>query len=235
MTQKPKKTKNISFWIVPGLVLLAIAGLVMILLGYSPGIYQPFTRPGSGQVSPYLTHDMGPGFFTGMQGDKPFEMVFQQWGLNEMLALTVETMIFGEFTVSSPNVVIHPDSLVLMATVEVKGVSSVLSITAQPVMDKDGRLNINIQSAKLGAVPVLGLVRRIGQQVADEYLVGTDEQAFAGIVKSVLNNEPFEPVVSVSNYTMRLKALTLEEGKIRLMIEPVKDKDVRETRGPKVP
>jgi hypothetical protein len=137
--------------------------------------------------------------------------------------------------VSSPNVVIHPDSLVVMATVEVKGISSVLTITALPVMDKDGRLNINVQSAKLGAVPVLGLLRRIGQQVADEYLTGSDEQAYAGVVNSVLNNEPFDPLVSVSDYTMRLKALTLEEGKIRLLIEPVKDKDTRGTRGSRVP
>jgi hypothetical protein len=235
MGQAKRKYKIGIILAVLGLVLLAAAGVVMILLGYTPGIYQPFERPGSGQVSPYLTHNMGPGFFTGMQGDKPFEMVFQQWGVNEMLALMAETMIFGEFTVSSPTVVMNPGSLVVMATVQVKGISSVLSITARPVMDQEGRLNLNIQSATLGAVPVLGLIRRIGQEAARGYLTGSDEQAFAGVVNSVLNNEPFDPLVSVSQYTMRLKALTLEEGKVRLLIEPVKDKDVRRVGGPKVP
>ncbi len=235
MGQTKRKHKVRIILAVLGLVLLAITGVTMILLGTVPGMYRPFERPGSGQVSPYITHDMAPDFFTGMQEGRPFEMVFQQWGVNEMLALSTEPMTFGEFAVSSPNVVFYPDSLVLMATVQVKNVSSVLSITAQPVMDKDGRLNLNIGSAKLGAVPVLGLIRRIGQQAADEYLVGTDEQEFAGIVNSVLNNEPFDPLVSVSKYTMRLKALTLEEGKVKLLIEPVKDEDVREVRGPKVP
>jgi hypothetical protein len=233
MAESRKKRKFSVVWLVPALVVLTAVAVAMILLGYSPGVYQPYVRPGSGEVSPYLTHTMGPGFFTGMQGDKPFEMVFQQWGVNEMLALSTESMQFGEFTVSSPNVVLHPGSLVLMATVQIKTISSVLSITARPMMDKDGLLNLNIQSATLGAVPVLGLVRRIGQQAAQEYLAGTEEQEFAGIVNSVLNNEPFEPSMSVSQYNMRLKALTLEEGKVRLLIEPVKDR--REIRGPKVP
>jgi hypothetical protein len=235
MVQNINKRRFSIIWIISALVLLTTAGIVMILLGTVPGIYQPFARPGSGEVSPYLTHDMGPDFFTGMQGEEPFEMVFQQWGVNEMLALTTESMVYGEFTVSSPTVVFSPDSFVLMATVQVKTVSSVLTITARPVMDQDGLLNMNVQSATLGAIPVLGLIRRIGQQVADEYLVGTDEQEFAGIVNSVLNNEPFEPIVSVSEYNMRLKALTLEEGKVRLLIEPVKDKDVRGVGGSRVP
>jgi hypothetical protein len=233
MAKKPKKTKNILFWIVPVLVLLTITGVVMILLGYTPGIYQPFARPGSGEVSPYLTHTLGPDFFAGMQNEQPFEMVFQQWGVNEMLALSTEPMAFGEFTLSSPNVVFYPDSVVLMATVGIKNVSSVLSITAQPKMDAAGRLNLNIQSATLGAVPVMGLVRKIGQEAVNAYLTGEDEQALAGIVNHVLNNEPFEPSVSVSKYTLRLKGLTLEEGKVRLLIEPVKDR--QSISGPKVP
>lgn len=235
MGKTKRKYKVRVILAVAGIAVLGIIGVVMILLGAVPGMYQPFVRPSSGQVSPYLTHDMGPGFFTGMQEGRPFEMVFQQWGVNEMLALATGTMTYGEFTVSSPTVVFNPDSLVLMATVQVKNVSSVLSITARPVIEQDGRLNLHIESARLGAMPVLSLLRTIGHKAINEYLVGTDEDVYAGLARNVLDNEPFEPVVSVSHYTMRLKALTLEEGKAKLLIEPVTDEDVREVRGTRVP
>jgi len=235
MGQAKRKYKIGVILGVLGLVLLAAAGVVMLLLGTVPGIYQPFVRPGSGEVSPYITHDLAPDFFTGMQEGRPFEMVFRQEGLNELLAFSVGSFPFGEFTLSAPSVVLTPDAFVLMATAQVKNVSSVLTITAKPAIEADGRLNLNITSAKLGAIPVLGIVRGIGRQIADEYLAGAEEQAYAGVVNGVLNNEPFEPLVSFSKYTMRVKALTLEEGKVRLLIEPVKDKDVREVRGPRVP
>jgi hypothetical protein len=157
-----------------------------------------------------LTHDLGPGFFGGMQGDEPFEMVFQQWGVNEMLALTAESMTYGEFTVSSPTVVFSPDSVVLMATVQVKNISSVLTIMARPVMEQDGRLNpISGQPGWGCGAESYSRDRATGRR---RVRVGTEEQEFAGIVNSVLNNEPFEPILSVSQYNMRLKALTLEEG-----------------------
>lgn len=233
MEQKKRKLRIRIILGVAAFVLLTGTAVVMILLGYTPGIYRPSVRPESGQVNPYWTHQLGPDFFTGMQGQQPFEMVLQQWGVNDLLALTTDTTTFNEFTVSSPNVVFNPDSVVLMATVSIKNVSSVLSITARPAIDPDGQLNLNVQSATLGVVPVLGLVRRIGQEVVDEYLVGQDEQAYAGIARCILNNEPFEPVVSVSDYTMRLKRLTIEEGKIRVLIEPVKE--TAGINGPKVP
>jgi hypothetical protein len=233
MAENSKKRKFSVIWLVPALVLLTTAAVVMILLGYTPGIYQPYAIPPSGQVNPYLTHKLGPDFFTGMQSQQPFELVLEQRGVNEMLALTTDTMTFGDVTLSSPDVVFYSDSIVLMAVVKLKDISSVLSITAQPVMEKDGRLNLNIRSATLGAVPVMGLVRRIGRQIADEYLAGQDEKEFAGIANSVLDNKPFEPVISVSKYTMRLKTLTLENGKVTLLIEPVKDR--LRISGPKVP
>jgi hypothetical protein len=41
------------------------------------------------------------------------------------------------------------------------------------------------------------------------------------IVEGVLDNKPVDPVFKVSNYTIRLKELTMEKGKIILLPVPV--------------
>ena len=107
-----------------------------------------------------------------------------------------------------------------------------LSITAQPAMDENGRLNPNVRSMTLGAIPVMSFARKIAQQYADQYLSAETDQEIIPIVNGILDNQPFEPALTISKYTVLLKKFTLEPGKLILLIEPVKE--VRKTTGPRV-
>jgi len=214
-------------------VLLTAVAAVIILLGHTPQIYQPPVVPPSGQISPYLTHKLGPDFFASLQLEQPFELVLEQQGVNEIFASTTETVVFENMTLSRPVVVFYPDSVVLMAAVGLGGASSVLSITAQPAIDENGRLNLNIRSVTLGAIPVMSFARKIAQQYADQYLSADDGQEIVAIVNGILDNRPFEPVLTISKYTIRLRKLTLEAGRLTLLIEPVKKTgDIRGTHVP---
>jgi len=215
------------------MVLLAVTAVLMILLGHTPQIYQPPVVPPSGQVSPYLTHKLGPDFFASLQLEQPFELVLEQQGVNEIFASTAGVLSLGEITLSRPVAVFYPDSVVLMAAVGLGGASSVLSITAQPAIDENGRLNLNIRSVTLGAIPVMSFARKIAQQYADQYLSADDGQEIVAIVNGILDNRPFEPVLTISKYTIRLRKLTLEAGRLTLLIEPVKKTgDIRGTHVP---
>jgi len=109
----------------------------------------------------------------------------------------------------------------------------VLSITAQPAMDENGQLNPNVRSMTLGAIPVMSFARKIAQQYADQYLSADDGQEIVAIVNGILDNRPFEPVLTISKYTIRLRKLTLEVGRLTLLIEPVKKTgDIRGTHVP---
>ena len=215
------------------MVLLAVTAVLMILLGHTPQIYQPPVVPPSGQISPYLTHKLGPDFFASLQLEQPFELVLEQQGVNEIFASTAGVLALGEITLSRPVAVFYPDSVVLMAAVGLGGASSVLSITAQPAIDENGRLNLNIRSVTLGAIPVMSFARKIAQQYADQYLSADDGQEIVAIVNGILDNRPFEPVLTISKYTIRLRKLTLEAGRLTLLIEPVKKTgDIRGTHVP---
>ncbi len=212
-----------TFFVVLCLILASITAITLYLLGSTPTFYQPTPPPPQGQVSPYLTHKLGPDFFNSVQLDKPFELVVEQQGLNEIFASQCpEPQTYGGFSFSAAVAAFTADKVVLMTTVGFKDASSVLSITAQPIMDQAGRVNLNINSVKLGAIPVTSLAKNLAQKYADEYIIPSEPE-LAPIVYGVLNNQPFEQMRSVSNYKIRVKKFTLEQGKLILQLEPVKE------------
>ncbi len=230
---KKRKSVGLKIGFGSALFLLALVAMAMILLGHTPGDYLPRAIPPSGQVSPYLTHTLGPDFFNAVQVGQPFDLAIEQRYVNEIFAFTAGTMEVEEMTLSSPMVAFYPGSFVFMVTVGMKGVSSVLSVTAAPAVDEAGLLHPNIRSVTLGAIPVMSFARKIAQQCADQCLSADDDQEIVAIVNGVLGNRPFEPVMKISKYTVRLKGLRLEAEKLILRVEPVEDK--RGVTGLRVP
>lgn len=212
------------------LFLLVLAGAaagiaigIFILYRHSPSAYQPPAAANSDQISPYLTHQLAPDFFNQVQLDKPFELVVKQDGLNEIISQLDWPAELGEITFDRPMVIFSNQAVYLMGTANYKGLSSVATIQAQPALNPDGRLQLNIQSIRLGLLPVTTLVSTLAQHVLDANLENFENQPqWAAIVQSIIRNEPFEPVFAIYDYTVRLRSFHLEEGILKLYLEPVK-------------
>ncbi|MGH2270858.1 hypothetical protein ACQ9LF_03580 [Anaerohalosphaeraceae bacterium U12dextr] len=215
--------KAFLFLILFALFILAVG---LVLLGHTPRAYQPAAVPPDGQVSPYLTHKLGPDFFNNIQLDQPFELAIDQQGANEIFASQCpEPQEYGGFSFAAPAVTFTPKGIILMTTIGYKNATSVLSVTALPTMDSAGRLNLNIHSVNLGALPVTGIASKLARQYADEYLVPEDDGELAPIINGVINNQSFDPVMTISDYTVRLKSFKLEQGRLILQVEPVRKKN----------
>jgi hypothetical protein len=228
-----RKSVGLKIGFGSALFLLALIAVVMILLGHTPRDYLPTMIPPSSRVSPYLTNNLGPEFFNAVQVGQPFDLAIEQRYVNEIFAFAAGRMELEGMTLSSPMVAFYPGSFVFMVTVELKGVSSVLSVTAQPAIDDTGRLNPNIRSVALGAIPVTDMARRIARRYAEQYLSAETDEKIDKTLNGILNNQPIEPVMKISKYTVRLKGLKLETGELILRIEPVEDR--RSITGPRVP
>jgi hypothetical protein len=228
-----RKSVGLKIGFGSALFLLALIAAAMILLGHTPGDYLPTAIPPSGQVSPYLTHKLGPDFFNAVQVGQPFDLAIEQQYVNEIFAFAAGRLELEGMTLSSPMVAFYPGSFVFMVTVELKGVSSVLSVAAQPAVDDTGHLNPNIRSVTLGAIPVTEMVQQIARRYAEQYLSAETDEEIVPVVNGILNNQPFEPVIKISKYTVRLKGLKLEAGRLILRVEPVGDK--RGITGSRVP
>ncbi|MHC5138070.1 MAG: hypothetical protein ACYSN7_05890 [Planctomycetota bacterium] len=112
-----------------------------------------------------------------------------------------------------------------MGTLVYEGVSSVISITALPTMEPDGKINLNIQSVRLGMVPVTTLVTKLAQKIFDD-----NRSSFEGDVKAeenvqaIIRNEPFDPIFLFSTeyceYWVRVSKFSLRQGSLKLTLLP---------------
>lgn len=224
-TLQPVKDKSCLrqwFWILTVVAAGAAVG-VFILFRHTPAAYQPKEPDNPSQVSPYLTHQLGPDFFNQVQLDKPFELNVEQAGLNDILSRFDWPQPLGDMSFSDPMVVFAEQSVYVMGTLEYGDISSVVTIVASPIMKPDGRMDLNIQSIRMGMMPVTTWVRGLAQKAFDD-----NQSSFEGepqleeIVRAVIHNEPFEPVFKISDRTVRITRFSVEPGFLKLMLETAK-------------
>jgi len=112
-----------------------------------------------------------------------------------------------------------------MGTLAYDGLSSVVSITAFPMMDAAGKINLNIQSIHLGMVPVKKLVTTLAQKAFDENRGDFEGDPKAEEnVQAVIRNEPFDPIFLFSTeyceYWVRISEFSIEQGSLKLTLFP---------------
>ena len=218
-THKPRRKQ--WFWIL-AILPLALVGAGMLMCNHTPRAYQPAPADTSDEVSTYLTHELGPDFFNNIQLDQPFDLIVRQEGINEILTNEALYEDFGDFSYADPMIVFDVSKIYLMGTLKYKGISSVVTIIAEPVMDASGKINMNIQSIRMGVLPVTKLVAFLAQKAfdmsRDEF---EGEEDIAVVTQAIIRNEPFDPVFEVSGSTARISDFTLSPGLLTLRFQPI--------------
>ncbi|MHC4989267.1 MAG: hypothetical protein ACYTFX_12365, partial [Planctomycetota bacterium] len=124
-----KSDRAFRFWGLGAVGLGVLIGII-ILIWHKPKAYKPLRPENPEQVSLYLTHELGPEFFNQVQLDKPFDLIIEQQGLNDIISRLDWIQQLGPLSLQQPNIIFADRSILLMGTLKYKGVSSVLSILA---------------------------------------------------------------------------------------------------------
>lgn len=204
-------------------VATVIGGLAGVwgLLHSSPPAYRPVAAENPEEVSPYLTHRLAPDFYNGVQLNEPFEMVIEQDGVNDILSRGVWPQQFDEMTVGIPMVVFEAGTVHLMSRVDYYGLSSVLTVTARPVMDERGRLNAHIQTVRLGLLPFTDIAVRIAEKaVRDSAGDFGDWPGVEVVLRAIVANEPIEPVFEFEKQRIWVQKVAVEPGRMRVRLSP---------------
>jgi uncharacterized protein YpmS len=212
---------KIYLWIAipPALLLLAF-----FLLTNKPDNYAPLRIADQNQISAYLTHRLMPTIYNNSQLDKPFEVVITEDGLNDIIARWQQPVNFNNITFSAPQAILTQKQIILMATAQTRFASPILTIRIIPTINSFGQLNIHVDSVSLGAVSVTSLAKSIGSKALDDWMsfTGIDSNDIATqICRSLLNDEPFEPVFTISDKSLRICKIKLEKKKITALLLPV--------------
>jgi hypothetical protein len=222
--RKKARFKKLVIWL---LVDLAVAAIIFALLLYRPGRYKPADLgSGSykrGQVSPYLTHDLGPVFNKGVQYREPFELLVTQKGINDIITRGNWPMESEGILLYAPAVLFVPGAVVLMGTADVKGVEFVVTIELEPKIDEQGLLNLHVGKVKVGAMNITFLVKMMAKKMYMQRINALDvdtEAVQTKIAASLLNDEPFEPVFRIDDKKVRIEKITVAKEKLLLRLVP---------------
>lgn len=218
-TRKKRKFKK-RYWL---LIDLAIVVGILVLLLYKPSRYNPQQTASGNQVSSYLTHELSPQLYNGLQREEPFELVILQEGINEAIAHSKWPKESEGIRFSTPVVFFVPNNIVLMSSANVKGMEFVVTIMAEPSLDQKGLLNLWVTKVKVGAMNITLLAKMIARRMYRQRLATADidsEDLGVQIAASLLNAEPFEPIFEIDDKKVRVEKIAVTEGKLTIRLAP---------------
>lgn len=224
--KKAKSKKKVYLLLIVLVVVSAMVIAVFALLLHRPSSYKPLDLAHSKEVSPYLTHEFLPELYNGAQLQEPFNLVVTQMGINDIVARFDWPKEFGSVSFSAPMVFFAPARIMLMGIVSLKGAEFVATVVAEPSLDAEGLLNLQMVSVKIGAVDITPLAavlaRRIYQQRFSADNINAEDLR-AQVLASLLEGQPFEPIFKIEDKKVRLEKITLEPEKLTIRLAPVFD------------
>jgi len=205
---------------------LAVAAVLIALLVYRPSSYHPVVPapdPNGETVHPYLHRDLGSTFYNNAQKQRPFEMVVLDEKLNE--AIADKKWQSEGVGLSAPQVLFVPGRVILMGMADIEGAGFVVTVELKPQMNEQEHLDLAVEKVKVGAMNVTPLARMMARKMYQEQVeTGAIDMDNLGtkIVASLLNGQPFEPVIEIDDKWVRLKSLEVAQGKLTAQFIPAK-------------
>ncbi len=216
--KKKSRRRRLLTWL---LIDLVVATIVVGLLLYKPSRYNPVNAtadPNNPSVHPYLYRDLASQFYNDAQNQEPFTATVYDELLNEAIALVKWPQESDGVTFAKPEVLFVPGRVVLMGTADVEGAKFVVTIELAPRFEENGWFNIDVEKVHVGAMNITPLARIIARRMylqrLEELPSSLDDTLRMKIAGSLLNNQPFDPVFEVEDKRVRLKDVTITQGRL---------------------
>jgi len=226
----PSRAKRIAKIVAAVIIILLILCIIIWrMFVYTPSAYRPTVPMTPGQVSPYLTHKLGPEMYNNIQLDKPFRIIVEQTGINDVIAGWPWPIQLEGVSISMPMVIFTPETITLMGPIkfDIFGKKPiVISIIFAPELDKEGLLTLNLKHVKAGALNITPLAKSITAKIYENQLQGVepagDNQWMFDLRDALSENKPFEPIYPSYEDYIRVRKLELLDQQLNLDFIPVK-------------
>lgn len=200
--------------------------LVVIMLAlvlYKPARYRPVPVTESNEVSLYLTNELLPEFYNGLEREEPFELIITEEGINDIISRHKWPKDTADMRFSVPQVIFEPDGIVLMGTVASGGLELVITIEGSAFIDVNGLMNLRLKKVKMGAVNITPFAKMLSKQAYENRLATTkvDAEDFrARIAEALIEERPVEPVFEFEGKKARVTGIWMKPGKMEVRIVP---------------
>jgi hypothetical protein len=206
------------------LICLLAVVIVLLLLFYRPAYYKPQLFTEDRQLSPYLTHQLIPQFYNGVQLQEPFDLVITQQGINEIAHYLPLPEVSRRVNLTSPTVYFASNKIVIAAAANVHGARLIITLEVALSFDANGLLSVNMDKVKIGAMNVTIPARIIGRQIYGERFNNgiIDPNDIRTLLSaSFFDGQPFDPVFDIDGKKVRLTGISTTPGQLNLRFTPL--------------
>lgn len=213
--RKVRKTINISAGLITVLFLLWCIGLFK-----TPKYYRTVQLPTDGQPSMYLTNHILPELHNKSQYGRPFEVVFSEQGINDILARHIDADSLQKAGISDLSVSFEEDRILFVSKTTSGGFTFYPTIVLEPRTDKNGRFSLEVSKVQMGnsRVPLADkIIERKILESFDEALKGSKNPDF---VKALFGDSMAKPVFSVNRNKVSIEGITVRKNEVTAHFVP---------------
>lgn len=225
-----KRKRKLLIWLA---VDIAIAAILITMLLYRPGRYDPPEPADSNEISPYLTHELLNELYNNAQDDEPFELVIEQAGINDAIARANWPYESDDVTFETPQVFFNSDVILVMGPVKLKGVGLVITARVRPRLDEQGLLHLNVETMKVGAMNLTPIAKIIGQKMYQYHttMADIDTTDLRGrLAGAIFAKTPFLPVLQIGRRKVQIDQINIEDERLTIGFSPANEPDVEALR-----
>lgn len=203
---------------------LTFSAIILLLLLYKPKVLEFKTIAKDSEVSPYLTHDLSPAFYNGVQKQSPFVLSITHEGINDIIRRAGWPMESEEAKIYMPEVEFTEERIMISAPAVVKRVELIVTIGLRPSIDEAGLLNIEVSTFKIGAINITVLAKAIAEKMLNDQMAGSNldgDELGAKITAALLDGKGFDPVFEVKGKKVRAYKIETAAGQVNITFVPL--------------
>ncbi|MBN1788414.1 MAG: hypothetical protein JW806_08470 [Sedimentisphaerales bacterium] len=216
--RKVRKTLSISTGIVTVLVILWSIDLFM-----TPPNYRIVEPPADDQPSMYLTNYILPELNNKSQYGEPFEIVFSQQGINDVLMRHIDVNSMKEAGMSDLSVSFEEGRILFVSKTTVRGFTFYPTIVLKPRTDEHGKFFLELTRMQLGNSKVPFADKIIKEKILESFENLTEDSKDSDFVKALFNESQAKPVFSVNRNKVSVEGITVEKGRLTAYFMPQSD------------
>jgi len=216
--RKVRKTINILVGLIVFLLLLWC-----IEFFRAPAYYRAVELPADGQPSQYLTNYILPQLHNKSQYGRPFEIVFSEQGINDVIARHIDVNSLQKAGMSDLSVTFKEDKILFVSKMAYRGFDFYTTIVLKPSVDEDGRFFLEVSKVQAGKSRVPFASEIVKKKILKSFDNLLEDSKNSSFIRALFNDSKAMPVFSINRKKVSIEGITVKENELSARFVPQED------------
>ncbi len=189
----------------------------------TPAHYKVVELPADEQPSMYLTNYILPEFHNKSQYGRPFEVVFSEQGINDVIARHIDVNSLQKAGMSDVSVSFEEDRILFVSKMAHYGLDFYPTIVLEPSIDGNGQFFLEVSKVQAGNSRIPFADKIVEKKIIESFdslLAGSKDSNF---VRALFNNSKAKPVFSINRKKVSIEGITVKENELSARFVPQAD------------